>query len=205
MKKKYKPYSKKPIRGSILDSIGQLRFAAEHRIRMPKLFLDDSEISSLVPVAVVPTQDLSPIAAKSHAIDQMVAEVATSLWYLKTKYFKRDWENQDSSDDDPRTRRALGRLNKGINALKHSGVEIHDPTNKRYPQGGENMMRPIQFQPTVGLTFEKVTETVVPIVYLNERLIQRGEVFVAVPQDIPSHSTHPAPESGEAQERASEA
>jgi len=38
------------------------------------------------------------------------------------------------------------------------------------------------------LTFEKVTETVLPIVYRNDRLIQRAEVFVAVPKQEPVQS-----------------
>jgi hypothetical protein len=111
-----------------------------------------------------------------------VAELASCLWYLKTKHFKVKWDDTESSDDDPRVRRALGRLNKAIERLRQDGIEVQDPTNTRYPQGGEGMMRPIQFLPTDGLTVEVVSETVAPIIYRDDRLIQRGEVFVAVPK-----------------------
>ena len=49
-------------------------------------------------------------------------------------------------------------------------------------------MRPLQFQPTAGLTFEIVSETIVPIIYLDHCLIQRGEVFVSVPIEEPMAS-----------------
>lgn len=111
-----------------------------------------------------------------------LAEVATCLWYLKTKHFKREWHNDDTADDDPRVRRTLGRLNKGADALKKCGIEVVDPTGKRYPSGGEAMMRPLDFVPTQGLTFDKVTEAVMPMVYWNGQLVQRAEVFVAVPK-----------------------
>jgi len=116
----------------------------------------------------------------------MVAEFATCIWYLKTKHFRREWKSDDNADDDPRVRRALGRINRGIDVLAGCGVEVDDPTNRRYPQGGENMMKPIELQPTAGLTFEKVTETVLPMVYRDDKLVQRGEVFVAVPRETPA-------------------
>jgi hypothetical protein len=121
------------------------------------------------------------------------------LWYLKTKHLRQAWDDDgtgdNANDDDPRVRRAIGRLNRGIDALKGSGIEIEEPTNKRYPPGGEGMMRPLQFQPTAGLTFETVTETVAPIVYRNGQLIQRGEVFVAVPGDDVTAGAEPSTSS----------
>ncbi len=111
----------------------------------------------------------------------LVAELATCLWYVKTKHFKRAWGDDETADDEPRVRRTLGRLNRAIDALRDAGVEISDPTNERYPPGSENTMRPIQFQPTEGLTYDLVTETVVPIIYVQDHLVQPGEVYVAVP------------------------
>lgn len=112
---------------------------------------------------------------------RMLAEVATSMWYLKTKHFRKAWDDDDPDLEDRRERRALGRLAKGIEALTEAGVEVHDPTNERYPAGGEATMKPIQLDPTPGISFATVTETVRPVVYLGQARIQRGEVFVAVP------------------------
>lgn len=119
-----------------------------------------------------------------------LAEVATCLWYIKTKHFKREWANDDPADDDPRVRRALGRLSKGIDALRKIGVEVEDPTGKRYATGSEASMRPLDFTPTEGLTYERVTEAVVPIVLWSGHAIQRAEVFVAVP---PAAASGPQP------------
>jgi hypothetical protein len=173
---------------SMLDSIRQWFFPAEFRIAPPSL---SSNIATVTGDrtglhTVEPEQPLAT-SVDPQASNRFVAEVATCLWYLKTKHFKQCWADDgsegNSTDDDPRVRRAIGRLNRGIDALRESGIEIEDPTNKRYPPGSEGMMRPLQFQPTAGITFETVTETVAPIVYRNGQLIQRGEVFVAVPRD----------------------
>ena len=66
---------------------------------------------------------------------RMLADVATSLWYLKTKHFKVAWDAEDPELDDPRERRAVGRMNKGIQALRDGGIEVRDPTGSRYPPG----------------------------------------------------------------------
>lgn len=115
----------------------------------------------------------------------LVAEFATFLWYLKTKYFKRDWATLDTGDDDARVRRLLGRLERAIQVLRDNGVEVQDPTGKRYPPGGESLMHPIDRQQQDGIACDIVAETVTPIIYLSSRLIQRAEVFVAVAVDKP--------------------
>lgn len=137
---------------------------------------------------------------------QMLASVATSMWYLKTKHFGKAWVDEDTDMEDPRDRRALGRLAKGVQALAEGGVEVHDPTHERYPEGGEAMMKPVQMIPTEGFTEARVTETVRPIVYFAEHLIQRGEVFVATPiEPAAVSSIHDAPadeeESSDTKER----
>lgn len=180
--------SKIPILGlenSVLDELRQRLFYPEFRIAAPNLPSDAPQAvaTNPQPASVVPTPKESSAERDALLSNQLVAEFATCLWYLKTKHFKQEWGAVESKDDDPRVRRALSRLNRSIELLAENGIEVDDPTNKRYPQGGEGMMRPIQFLPTAGLTFEVVTETVAPIIYRNDRLIQRGEVFVAVPKE----------------------
>lgn len=169
----------------LMEDIGQLRYPAEFRIDVPEEINDDS-VSPEVETpaeAVTPPTELEGAPAAPQWVNRLFVEFATCLWYLKTKYFKHEWDDHDGDDDDPRIRRALKRLRKSVDTLKEVGIEVHDPSNKRYPPGSEGMMRPIQFLPTAGLTFEMVNETVTPIIYLNDRLLQRGEVFVAVPKD----------------------
>ncbi|MGO9119697.1 MAG: hypothetical protein ACLQPD_19055 [Desulfomonilaceae bacterium] len=180
-------YKDEPIIGiesGILDDLRQLWFPAEFRIAAPALptdVLETAEVEAQAVADVRPQERPDP-QSDLLAQNRLLTELITCLWYLKTKHFKRKWDDHETGDDDPRIRRTLGRLNKSIEALKDRGIEVHDPTNQRYPRGGEGMMRPIQFLPTAGLTFEMVSETVVPIIYREDRLIQRGEVFVAVPK-----------------------
>ena len=173
------------IKNRFLGSIRQLCFPAEFRIAAQSLPPDSLETVGTEPKAVPVSQKVGKQASArdSVASNQLVAELATCLWYLKTKHFKREWDDAEIGDNDPRVRRALSRLNKSIEALKESGINVHDPTNKRYPQGSEGTMHPIQLLPTAGLAFEMVSETVAPIIYRDDRLIRRGEVFVAVPKE----------------------
>ena len=172
------------LKGSLLDSLRQLAFPPEFRIAAPQRALDDSESADAE--TVLDRGEAEPKSSERSGLsDELAAEFGTCLWYLKTKFFKLNWANNEGGNDDPRIRRALGRLNKSVQTLKDGGIEVHDPTNERYPEGGEGTMRPIQFVPTPGLTYGKVSETVTPIVYRADRLIQRGEVYVSVPVEDP--------------------
>lgn len=122
---------------------------------------------------------------------RMLGEVATLIWHLKTRHFGQEWTDPDPDSDDPRDRRAVARIQRTIDALERGGVTIEDPTGWRYPDGGEGWMKPVQITPQPGVTESIVTDTVKPIVYHHDRLIQRGEVFVA----SPIHEDEPAPEA----------
>ncbi|MGE0575787.1 hypothetical protein [Reyranella sp.] len=113
--------------------------------------------------------------------EEVVTELANCLWYLKTRYFKRQWLDEENADPDARTRHALGRLDRAIRALDKVGIRLVDPTGTRYPPGGEAMMTPLQFEPTAGISTDTVSQTARPMVFRGSRLIQRGEVFVSVP------------------------
>jgi hypothetical protein len=189
------------------DGLRQLAQPPEFRIRISQTPLGISYDSHAKPETPnVPVQTDIPATGIPA---QTIAEIATLLWYLKTKYFKRDWNSGDANVEDPRDRRALLRLERGIDALKQYGIEIEDPTNKRYPQGGSDMMVPLQFVPTEGVGFERVTETASPIVFHRNTLIKRGEVFVAVPMEqrdsVPVTTiANPPPDRGEASAGSSE-
>jgi hypothetical protein len=190
-RKQQKPADDRDTRSGVWDDIRQRQFPEAFRILMPNFAFDThAPIMNQETGGMPPVDDLQA-AGECQSSARLLAEVATCLWYLKTKFFRRDWASEDVTDDDPRTRRAIGRLNKCLDAIKANGIEIDDPTNTRYPSGGENMMRPIEFQPTAGLTYERVTETIAPIVYRNGQLIQRGEVFVAVPMEDVAPSPPP--------------
>lgn len=113
--------------------------------------------------------------------EEAVIELANCMWYLKTRYFRRQWLDADSADPDARTRHALNRLDRAIRALDKAGITLVDPIGMRYPPGGEAMMTPLQFEPTAGISTDTVSQTARPMVFRGRSLIQRGEVFVSVP------------------------
>jgi hypothetical protein len=172
---------------SIWDKVRQLCYAPEFRISAPAspaaLEAGQLEVSG-----VVEGGHRQNDRREATTTNQVLIELATCLWYLKTKYFKRPWPETDISDDDPRIRRALTRLNKSILVLAESGVEVHDPIKERYPYGGTSTMRLIEHLPTAGVTVEQVSETIAPMIHRNSRLIQRAEVFVSIPKDGPTQN-----------------
>lgn len=108
-------------------------------------------------------------------MDRSIAEVAVCLWDIRRKL-----QGSEAAQQDRKLRLLNRRAEKAISALEEAGVVIDDPIGRRYAAGSEGSMKP-NFQPTPGATYEKVIETITPIVYRDERLIGRGEVFVAVP------------------------
>jgi hypothetical protein len=110
-----------------------------------------------------------------------VTELANCLWYLKTKYFRKKLLDDSDDETDPRARHALRRIDRSLKALEAASIRLVDPTGTRYPPGGEGMMSPLQFEPTAGISMDTVSETLRPLVFSGNRLIQRGEVFVSVP------------------------
>lgn len=111
----------------------------------------------------------------------VVTELANCLWYLKTKYFRRNLVDEADDGTDPRARHALRRIDRTLRALEAASIRLVDPTGTRYPPGGEGMMSPLQFEPTAGVSMDTVSETLRPLVFSGNRLIQRGEVLVSVP------------------------
>ncbi len=185
--KKRKPVA--PLLGSIVAAARQRCHPAVFRINEipePQPPIEEPETESSESPQAVPVSEASdpqPSSSDVLLTNKLIAEYATCLWYLKTKYFKKKWSDSENGDDDPRARRALGRISKCVELMKKSGIEVHDPTNERYRQGSEGMMRPIELVPTAGLTYEIVSETVSPIIWCGGIRIQPGEVFVAVPKE----------------------
>lgn len=179
------------------DNARQMAHPAEFRIKAPA---GNDDVAGIIRdytkaadrAAQAAERDAqSPVGAG--VAHDVVAELATCLWYLKTKHFRLAWDGAAESDDDPKVRRALSRLNRGWAALHSMGVEVRDYKGSRFASGGESYMKPIDFVPVAGLTMERVSETVQPAVFLQNRLIQRSEVFVEVPEAPVAASSSQSP------------
>lgn len=165
----------------LMEDVRQASVEPAHRISPPVRRFRPTKIVTETAVAVPKPKKAERVESDMIAALPALAELANCLWYIKTRHFKREWQDESATDDDPRTRRTLGRLNKGADALKKLGLEVEDPTGKRYPTGGEAMMRPIDIVPTQGLTYDMVTEVTTPLIYWKGAVVQRAEVFVATP------------------------
>lgn len=112
--------------------------------------------------------------AEASALLALLSDLATGLWRIKRRI------PREGNGEPPNEMRAVYRHAEAAeDALRASGVEVCDHTRKPYVTG--MALKVIAFQPTAGVSTEYVDETVKPSIYFRDRLIQRGEVIVAVP------------------------
>ena len=167
----------KPI---LMDDLRQLLFSPEFRIPRPShnaMAANELEQASQSQPRHQTLKGGAMDGSNSISdIDSALSDIAVCLWDIERKLRPEEGRQLDRKE-----RLVYRRATKALDALARARVTIEDPTGKRYMQGSEGFMKPIELQPTAGISREIVTETVVPIVYRSDRLIRRGEVFVAVP------------------------
>jgi hypothetical protein len=59
-------------------------------------------------------------------------------------------------------------------------VKIYDHTGEEFDAG--RSIKVLAYQPTPGLTRERVTDTIKPTIYVHDDLVQIGEVIVGTPE-----------------------
>jgi len=97
-----------------------------------------------------------------------LSDVATAVWRLQNKI-----------TDGP----ALRHVRAVVDALTAAGVETRQYDRIAFDSGMR--LRVLAFEPTPGLTGERIVETVRPSVHLHGTLIQLGEVIVGIPEPSP--------------------
>jgi hypothetical protein len=174
------------VKLTLMDDFRQLFFYPEFRIGRPVSLAAETvgpdSGGTSHPKTRLEGVSCTASGGDSADIDAVLAEIAIGLWDIARKL-----RPEEGHSLDRKQRLIYRRATKGIETLARIQVTIDDPTGKRYMQGSEGFMKPIELQPTAGITREIVTETVVPIIYREERIIRRGEVFVAVPlEQVPA-------------------
>jgi hypothetical protein len=103
-----------------------------------------------------------------------LVSIATNTWRAKTKMV------------DPATgeiREDLKRVGRHIEAiyrnLAEAGIVIRDHTGDAYDEG--QPMKVIASKPTPGQEKKRVSETLLPSIFWNNRLVQNGEIEIAIP------------------------
>ncbi len=119
--------------------------------------------------------------ASDPRVGALVAELATCLWYVKTRGLGRRWNDRNTDASGDGQRRTLDRIRRAAAALAAVGIEVIDPVNARYTHDGGRIMRPIHLVPIQGLRHEVVVETLCPIVAARGRIAQRAIVRVGFP------------------------
>lgn len=129
-----------------------------------------------------PESRLEPGLTANEDTMVLVAELVTGLWRIRRRLLA------DGNGEPPEGQRAVFRhVESAWDVLAQKGIEVRDDVGARYVPG--MALRVVAFQPTPGIQHEKVIESIRPSIFYRERLLQRGEVIVATPEN----STQAAP------------
>ena len=163
---------------SIIEKLSQLKFPKEFRIPPP---LWSKDIISTLEILNNKIQELLQINIEATVITekekkQFLSDIATGLWRLRQKMLKPG-TNQPLEEMS----RAYRHLEAIWDTIAQAGIDIKDHTGDLFDSGMS--IKVIAFQPTTGLTREKIIETIKPSVYYNEKYIQMGEVIVGTPEN----------------------
>jgi hypothetical protein len=135
---------------------------------------------TLEPVALV-------LAPKPTRKEQVPAEAGVTADYLKalvsiaTNAWRAKVKMVDATTGE--VREEMKRVDRHIEAICRSlaevGVVIRDHTGDAYDEG--QPMKVVASKPTPGLDRKQVSETLLPSIFWNNRLVQNGEIEIATP------------------------
>lgn len=193
------------------DSFRQLLQPREWRIAKPSLpfpmsppaFSSSSETpvpEEVQPQRPEPTEETATpedaLAAERASLVRTYVEQANCVWYLWTRTYNWTWADEAVTADDPKSRQAMRALRRAIDALTEAGLEVKDIQGKRYPGEGEVILEHKQVKK--GIQEPLVEEMIQPIIYLQDRLVQRGKVFVSAPATPDNEEVESAVSAGTA-------
>jgi hypothetical protein len=103
-----------------------------------------------------------------------LVSVATNAWRAKIKMV-------DATTGE--VREEMKRVDRHIEAIYRNlaevGIVIRDHTRDAYDEG--QPMKVVASKPTPGLDKKRVSETLLPSIFWNNRLVQNGEIEIATP------------------------
>ena len=100
--------------------------------------------------------------------------IATNAWRARTKMM--DAETGEMREDMKRVGRHVDAIYRN---LAEVGIVIRDHTGDAYDEG--QPMKVIASKPKPGLNKERVSETLLPSIFWNDRLVQNGEIVTETP------------------------
>lgn len=129
------------------------------------------------------------MAAKPARKEQVPSEAEVPVDYLKTlvSIATNAWRAKAKMVDSTtgEVREEMKRVDRHIEAIYRSlaeaGIVIRDHTGDAYDEG--QPMKVVANKPTPGLEKKRVSETLLPSIFWNNRLVQNGEIEIATPSD----------------------
>jgi hypothetical protein len=110
-----------------------------------------------------------------------LVSIATNAWRAKMKM--KDAKTGEIREDMKRVDRHIEAIYRN---LAEVGIVIRDHTNNAYNEG--QPMKVISSKPTQGLENKLVSETLLPSIFWNNRLVQNGEIEIATPAAPNTHA-----------------
>ena len=145
---------------------GSSRFLLKRRRKDPFHIQKTTPIDS-------PTSERE-IADDAGISERAIASIATNTWRAKTKM-----TNPVTGEIRDEMKRVARHVEAIYRNLAELGIVIRDHTGDAYDEG--QPMKVVASKPTSGLDKKRVSETLLPSIFWNDRLIQNGEIEIAVP------------------------
>jgi len=112
-----------------------------------------------------------------------LVSIATNTWRAKTKMV--DSSTGEIREDFKRVGRHIEAIYRN---LAEAGIVIRDHTGDAYDEG--QPMKVVASKPTPGQDKKRVSETLLPSIFWNNRLVQNGEIEITTPL-LSNTSTEP--------------
>lgn len=170
------------LRGTfLLSRLRQLAVVRDFRVRpmeteaLPILLADTLRDATSSGDSVAPPvpSDRAPCSLDERSL----ANLCTGVWRVRRRMI-------DSATGLPRDdmRMPFRHLESVWDTLLAAGVEIRDHTDEPVPEYGSVALEILAYQPTSGLSRDKVIDTIKPSIYMDGRLMQMGQVIVGTPE-----------------------
>ena len=101
-------------------------------------------------------------------------------WYWLVASAPEDGAARGTDKPLEEMRRAYRHFESVWEALERDGVRIYDHTGEDFDAG--RSIKVLAYQPTTGLSRERVLETIKPTIYIQNDRVQMGEVIVGTPE-----------------------
>jgi len=145
-------------------------YPREFRVSSPEDICLSIQVDKPFDIPVM--EPLAIIQGKEELLD-MVADIATLIWRVQKRLYNIG-----------KLPKELNRISRDLESTEHAlnqgGIEIKDHTGQDYVTGMS--LRVIASQPLENISSNKIIETLRPTIYYKDKIIQKGEVVIGVPQ-----------------------